>query len=299
MICGALGVGKTTAIRALFDHRPAGERWAVLVNEFGRVGIDGALLEGGGVEVREIAGGCICCTAGPMLRVALVRLLREVRPDRLLVEPTGLAHPASIVDLLRAPGVREGVAPRATIGLVDPRAFARRTSDPVYRDQVLAADVLVASWADVAPPGALDLFRAEAERLWPPPAVIATTEHARLDPAWLDLDPSPAMAIRLPPVPSAADERGWIWPPDALFAVDRLEEAVQALVRPGAPLPDGAVRLKGIFRTPRGFLLCQATPDRIAFEPCGWRRDSRVAVVAREGDWPAVEALLTSALKQA
>src|SRR5688500_18872467 len=99
IVSGALGVGKTTAILAAVRHRPEGERWAVMVNEFGRVGIDGAVLSDGssGLEVREIAGGCVCCTANLPLRLGLAKLVREVRPDRLFVEPTGLAHPASII----------------------------------------------------------------------------------------------------------------------------------------------------------------------------------------------------------
>jgi len=75
LITGFLGVGKTTAIRHLLANKPAGQRWAVLVNEFGEIGIDGAVLsDESGVTVREIAGGCICCSQGPTLRVALTRL---------------------------------------------------------------------------------------------------------------------------------------------------------------------------------------------------------------------------------
>ena len=71
VIAGPLGVGKTTVINHLLQSRPPGERWAVLVNEYGLIGLDAALMEdttesGGsaGVEIREVAGGCICCTAG-------------------------------------------------------------------------------------------------------------------------------------------------------------------------------------------------------------------------------------------
>ena len=110
IVTGFLGVGKTTAILDLLARRPAGARWAVLVNEFGQVGLDGAILPSeGGVVVREIAGGCVCCTAGPQLGVAINRLLREHRPDRLILEPTGLASPASILDLLRGPSYRTAV----------------------------------------------------------------------------------------------------------------------------------------------------------------------------------------------
>ncbi len=97
IISGPLGVGKTTTINHLMELRPPEERWAILVNEYGLVGLDAALMQteserkgGAGVEIREVAGGCICCSAGFMFEVSLVFLLQR-RPDRLLIEPTGLA----------------------------------------------------------------------------------------------------------------------------------------------------------------------------------------------------------------
>lgn len=90
---GFLGVGKTTAILDLFKQKPKNENWAVLVNEFGKIGIDGAIYSAAGITVKEVAGGCLCCAVGLPFQVSVNRLLKEVRPDRLLIEPTGLGHP--------------------------------------------------------------------------------------------------------------------------------------------------------------------------------------------------------------
>jgi G3E family GTPase len=283
LVTGALGVGKTTAILSALSLRPEGERWAVLVNEFGEIGIDGALLsDSGGLEVREIAGGCICCTANVPLRLGLARLAREVRPDRLFVEPTGLAHPATVIDVVRSPGLREALDLRATIGLVDPRRFVRGDHDPLYADQVRAADVLVGNFADRLDDQVLAQFRARAEALEPPPVAVATVAHGAFDPAWLTLetaaDERRALVSALPHGPHAA-ELGWVWPPERWFRVPALQELLQGLVRPGALLPEGVLRLKGLFRTDRGFLSVQAGPDEIRFEPIGWRRDSRVSIL--------------------
>jgi G3E family GTPase len=185
-ICGALGVGKTSAILDLARHQPAGERWAVLVNEFGEVGIDGAVMEGGGLEVAELAGGCLCCTSrGPLLG-SIQALLREHRPDRLLVEPSGLADPGAVLDMLAsAPELRVGL--QAVVTLVDPRTIGtKRGADRVlWQAQVDAAEIVVLNRVDRCTPGEIRDALAWADDLWPPKRAVATTTGGALDPAWL------------------------------------------------------------------------------------------------------------------
>lgn len=91
LIGGPLGAGKTSLIRSLLAQKPAGERWAVLVNEFGEIGLDAALLatDVDGVAIGEVAGGCLCCVNGVPFQVGLGRLLRRARPDRLFIDPPG------------------------------------------------------------------------------------------------------------------------------------------------------------------------------------------------------------------
>ncbi len=120
LMMGFLGVGKTTAILDLLKQKPENENWAVLVNEFGKIGIDGAIYSAAGVAVKEIAGGCLCCTVGLPFQVSVNRLLKEVRPDRLLIEPTGLGHPKKVLDMLMTGVFKETLELRASICLVDP-----------------------------------------------------------------------------------------------------------------------------------------------------------------------------------
>lgn len=105
LVGGPLGAGKTSLIRQLLTQTPADERWAVLVNEFGQIGLDAALLgpDTDGVTMAEIPGGCLCCVNGLPFQVGLARLLRKARPDRLLIEPSGLGHPAELLRQLRQP----------------------------------------------------------------------------------------------------------------------------------------------------------------------------------------------------
>ena len=103
VISGSLGAGKTSVLRSLLAQRPQHERWAVLINEFGEIGLDAALLDGNqsGVSFTEVAGGCVCCVNGVPFQVALVQLLRKVKPDRLFIEPSGLGHPLQLLEQLR------------------------------------------------------------------------------------------------------------------------------------------------------------------------------------------------------
>ena len=94
IITGFLGAGKSTAILNLLEQKPDNERWAVLVNEFGEVGIDGGMLAGNsdsGVYIREVPGGCMCCAAGLPMQMAMNMLLARAKPTRLIIEPTGLS----------------------------------------------------------------------------------------------------------------------------------------------------------------------------------------------------------------
>ena len=324
LITGFLGVGKTTAIIDLMKHAGS-QRWAVVINEVGDVGIDGAVLAAEGHDelvVREIAGGCICCTSGPMFQVHLVRLMREVRPDRVIVEPTGLAHPASLLDTMRRPGL--GLDCKAVITLVDPsKCFNPRYAEhEVYADQIRLADVLVANRCDRASEEMIQCFFEQYSTLDPPKQLLASTSHGVLDPRWLDLPGSPAMVSRmdrLHQLPEAIDLRpgatgpapmvphitpalspevstsGWIFPAAWVFDRRRLECALQVLVRPNPALPAGVLRLKGVFHTPGLWLNVHATDEEIQWRALNHRRDSRVEVIAPSApapDWDAVELAL-------
>ena len=119
IVTGFLGAGKTTAINHLLTEKPAGEHWALLVNEFGKVGVDAALIGPvAGVSIREIAGGCLCCTAGLAFEGALNRLIGDTSPDRILIEPSGIGHPLKIISTLTGSYYHNVLDLRATISLL-------------------------------------------------------------------------------------------------------------------------------------------------------------------------------------
>ncbi|KAF1054597.1 MAG: Zinc-binding GTPase YeiR [Stenotrophomonas maltophilia] len=139
LIGGPLGAGKTSLLRQLMAQRPEYERWAILVNEFGEIGLDAALLDRGedGVAIAEVAGGCLCWVNGVPFQVGLGRLLRKARPDRLFIEPSGLGHPLQLrAQLQQAPW--DGVlALQPLVMVLDAAALAAGQPLPEAQDQAL------------------------------------------------------------------------------------------------------------------------------------------------------------------
>jgi G3E family GTPase len=322
LITGFLGVGKTTAVIDLLQRKAAGSRWAVLVNEYGAVTIDGALIEGAGpdgVTVKEVGGGCVCCAAAPFLPVAIHFLLLEANPERLIIETTGLGHPARLLDSLR--GSYHGrLDVRATIGLVDPADFARpeMKENPVFIDQIQMSDVLVMNKLDTAAPELVREFRTWANGLFPPKLLIAGTTHGRIDPAWLDLSgdderrplypqahehaehsaPAPhagpvnigKSATRYRTPAGAHPACGWIFDP-----ADTFDEGKLLALLSGTK---DVARLKGVFRVADEWIAVNRTGSAVSVAPTAYRRDSRLEIFANELDWQAFEQQLIGCLSK-
>ncbi|WP_400208919.1 GTP-binding protein [Candidatus Methanomassiliicoccus intestinalis] len=102
VIAGFLGSGKTTlvlsAVKDIYERY--GKKVAVIVNDFGTIGIDGKVMEKYGLQVKELAAGCICCTLGTNLLVTVKEIYDKMQPDVIIIEPTGIANPESVVALL-------------------------------------------------------------------------------------------------------------------------------------------------------------------------------------------------------
>ena len=302
LVTGMLGAGKTSTILHLLSQRPAHERWAVLVNDFGAVGLDGALLESaadGTLSVREVSGGCICCTAALHLRQGLIALLRATRPDRLLIEPSGLGHPAAILDLLAEPGLAGHLQPRAVVGVFDADGFSteRLQRSERYREQLELADVALLNRADLARPERMAALSAWFEQRYPPPLAVLPTTHGVMDPALLDggheavagsggrhleqaclQEEVLADGTRFRRLESAEGVTlGWIWPREWRWHGGRLQSWLEALA--AAP---GLLRLKGVLRTGRNWQRLDIAGGRASLQPVAWRHDSRLELVARD-----------------
>lgn len=215
---GFLGAGKTTVIRQLLEQA-GGRKIALIINEFGDVGVDGEVLSGCGEAICpkdnliELANGCICCTVADGFLPAMTALLeRETPPDHIVIETSGLALPQPLVKAFSWPGVRERVSVDGVIAIVDTPAVAegrfaanekaveaQRAADEnldhesplheLFEDQLVCADMILLNKSDLVDEPTLarvaDSLRKEARA---GVAFVATREGAVNAAALLGLD---------------------------------------------------------------------------------------------------------------
>jgi len=207
VITGFLGAGKTTLLRHVLAHA-GGRRIAIIVNEFGSLGIDGETLRGCGIEtcrdedIVELANGCLCCTVADDFIPTMERLIdRPDPPQHILIETSGLALPKPLLKAFNWPALRSRVTVDGVIAVIDgraveegrfaddPEAVARqRAADPsldhdnplseVFEDQVQAADLLVVNKADLLDAATLGRLRARLGAENPRAGVVSAREGA-------------------------------------------------------------------------------------------------------------------------
>ena len=214
VITGFLGAGKTTLVRHLMAHA-GGRRIAIIVNEFGALGIDGETLRSCGIEgcaednIVELANGCLCCTVAEDFLPTMEALLDRARPpEHILIETSGLALPKPLLKAFNWPSIRSRVTVDGVVTVVDGPAVAdgrfaddpaavaaQRAADPsvehdnplaeVYEDQIQAADLVVLNKADLLDDASATRLRAELAAALPRAVKVVAASEGRLDPAIL------------------------------------------------------------------------------------------------------------------
>ncbi len=297
VITGFLGAGKTTLVRHVLAHA-GGRRIAVLVNEFGSLGIDGDVLRSCGipgcedVDIVELANGCLCCTMADEFIPAMQALLdRSPPPEHILIETSGLALPKPLLKAFNWPSIRARVTVDGVIAVVDGPAVAagRFADDPaavaaqraadgsldhdnplaeVYGDQVAAADLVVLNKADLLDAAALAQLRADVAASLPRPAALVAATEGRIDLAvllGLDAAAEDDLAAR----PSCHDAEDGVHEHDdfASFVVTVEETAdPDALLRRLAAV----ARAHDVLRI-KGFVPVTGRPMRLAVQGVGAR----------------------------
>lgn len=296
LICGPLGAGKTSLIRSLLAQKPARERWAVLINEFGQIGLDAALLstDETGISLAEVAGGCLCCVNGVPFQVGLGRLLRKAKPDRLLIEPSGLGHPTELLTQLGAPPWQGVLALQPCVTVLDAAALARGEPLPPSQQQALEHSGL----ALLNKSETLD--QAERERIISrlPPLTLRWTQqgdlpiaelpgvdqHAGSDTVQAHLPEASAStelsgAVWLEPQQPFCQSQGsadgwsigWRWHPSQRFDLQQVAQWLGKI---------SWRRAKLVLHGADGWRSANAlTGEALTFKPSEWRKDSRLELI--------------------
>ena len=182
LISGFLGSGKTTLLQRLLDHCLAtGVKPAIMMNEYGEVNIDGELLRGQGYSVREMTNGCICCTIGGALGLALQEVA-SMKPDVIFIEATGLADPIELIDQATKEEVLPFVRIATLIAVLDPVNFTHLAEElhSGIRQQTELADFVLINKSDLADDATLATIAAQIRALNPRTQVLMT-QHGEME----------------------------------------------------------------------------------------------------------------------
>ncbi|MBA2777508.1 CobW family GTP-binding protein [Billgrantia kenyensis] len=326
LFTGFLGSGKTTLIRRLVEQKPEGERWAILINEFGQIGIDQAMFdEHDDVIIKGLPGGCLCCQLAFVLQATLVNLLHRHRPDRLIIEPSGLGHPAGLLDVLRGEAFVGVLDIRDIVVLLDPARLddSRCREHETFNDQLAMADAVALTKVDLVTPEQMASAQRHVDSLWPPKKWVANAAQGNLplsllleagchhekeeQESWLSANhealrgggqqallledftaaiPSPGQPVQQAARALGYHTLGWRWSPVDVFDLDRLTQVLSELPR--------ELRVKGVLHTNHGWKLYNRGDGLASITNSAWRRDSRLELIGPVEHLPTPEELLES-----
>jgi cobalamin biosynthesis protein CobW len=210
VITGFLGAGKTTLIRHLLENAN-GRRIALVINEFGDIGVDGEILKGCGTalckeeDVIELSNGCICCTVADDFVPTMKKLLdRNDPPSHIVIETSGLALPQPLVRAFNWPEIKSRLTVDGVVTVVDAKALAegrfaddeeavaaQRAADPnldhenpieeLFEDQLNCADMVIVNKTDLLDGGEQDRVTAELKTKVRPGTRLLNTRHGAID----------------------------------------------------------------------------------------------------------------------
>jgi cobalamin biosynthesis protein CobW len=261
LVSGFLGSGKTALVRHLLARaQREGVRVAVVSNELGELGIDRALLADAGQGAVELAGGCICCKLSDDFVATLESLRERARPERVIVETSGVALPYEAqLHLWREP-VARWLGDDVVVVVVNAERLAQGLdADEVFAQQVSSADLLLLNQLDRVEPAEIPRLEARLRAL-EPDAPIVHAVHARIEPDLL-FPPDPGgrrLARRARPVEPATHLHDAFTSEEIALPAGLSSEALREHLR-----ALGALRIKGFAQTREGLRVVQAIGARI------------------------------------
>ena len=173
---GFLGSGKTTLLMKLASmYTKRGEKTALLVNESGEIGVDGATLKAQGYDAIELPNGCICCSLSGTLQTALKNIKKDIDPDIIIVEPTGLALPHKVRELVQVSMIDPDEI--FIIGVADVQRFDDlvKKKEQFFKMQMSNADFIMINKMDLARPGQIEEVTGWLNKEFPDKPVFAVS----------------------------------------------------------------------------------------------------------------------------
>jgi len=198
LLSGFLGSGKTTLLKRILGWETDLAGTVVVVNEFGEVGIDGALLKDSGSDIVELTSGCICCTLTADLKRSMAKLWERFRPKRILIESSGVADPTSISKALTEPGLRANMTLKKIITVLDADFWeAREAFGPLFYNQLEMADLILLNKIDLLETEKVPIFLSEIHATIPDSQVVPTI-RCQVDPETLWTAPKSKLEVIKP-----------------------------------------------------------------------------------------------------
>jgi G3E family GTPase len=297
IVAGPLGVGKTSAILNYLRRHASHQRVGVLVNDFGPVGLDSTILvaEAPQTKVLNVPGGCICCTMLAELPDCIRRLVYEQTLDRIIIEPSGMASPAQVIDLLRENQRELNIGLQPAIVMLSVTDFDEETFERMAYYHVFceAADILVFNRCDQAGEAKIKRAREWAVKLDPPKLRVLTTSHGELPSEVFNLsvetgrhdhhqhgddhdhhghahdhDHHHAHDPTIHPGGFVLDARRSF--DEEVLLVNLMRVCHQGIAE------NQVLRLKGVFHTHAGWQSIEIANRHVSFRPSAHRRDNRM-----------------------
>ena len=290
VVSGFLGAGKTTLLNRMVQ-RAQGRRLAVIVNDFGELNIDAAIVSEVTDAVVSLQNGCICCTVQEDLLAQLTAMAQmQPRLERIVIECSGVSDPQRIVQTLAYPQLRSQMQLDMVITVVDATRHLQLEGEyaRLARAQVGAGDLLLLNKTDLVDAGQLQALH---DALGHRTRIHESVQAQLPDALWLDSEPEPRSAKPLTPVSSDDHSEmfsSWTWQQTATLNVERLRGWLQAL-------PSDVFRVKGLVVLDQGSAAhwLQHVGSRSQFSPAtdeAMANLSRLVFIARRGfnDWDAL-----------
>ncbi|NUQ80002.1 MAG: GTP-binding protein [Bacteroidetes bacterium] len=280
---GFLGVGKTSAILHALRLTPPGQKTAVVVNEFGDISIDGPTISSEGLPfaVADVPGGCICCAGMEMLTEQLSWLLREKKPDRILIEPSGIARPSDLLIKIRSSDLSSKFDYRPVIGIFDPELVADDSmrDSLLFDDQAGMADLIFLNRTDLSSSDSIEFSLNWFRDHYPDRPEPVSGVHGQFPSDWLEKTFASTYPVKHQSghhPESQVKGLGWYWN-QAIFDEQSLSEVFESLL--AHRQTNGLIRAKGIFLTPGGPVLFEIAGKTMHRRASDYRVENRVELL--------------------